>query len=78
MDPCPQTNHQYDMKVGTTNSRPRASARKITRLLPRSLIYKAATRPSILVFITKKIPEFMQLGFQPTPTLKCTIQAYKH
>jgi hypothetical protein len=26
----------------------------------------------------KRNPEFMQLGFQATPTLKCTVQAYKH
>jgi hypothetical protein len=39
--------------MDTFNSWPRASARKITRLLPRSLISKAATRPSILVSISK-------------------------
>jgi hypothetical protein len=26
----------------------------------------------------KRNPEFMQLGFQTTPTLKCAVQAYKH
>jgi hypothetical protein len=47
-------------------------------LQPRSLISKAATRPSILVSISKRNPEFMHLGFQATPTLKCKIQACKH
>jgi hypothetical protein len=39
---------------------------------------KAATRLSILVSISKGNPEVMQLGFQATPTPKCTIQAYNH
>jgi hypothetical protein len=57
----------------------------LTRVLEKSLdfyrdpyISKAATRPSILVSISKRNPEFMQLGFQATPTLKCTFQTYKH
>jgi hypothetical protein len=70
--------HRSVIKMDTTNSWPRTSARKITQLLPRSLVSIAATRPSILVSISKSNREFMQLGFQATPTLKCTVQAYKH
>jgi hypothetical protein len=42
-------------KMDTTNSWPRASARKMTRLLPRSWFSIVATRPSILVSISKGI-----------------------
>jgi hypothetical protein len=49
------------IKMHTINAWPCASARKITRLLPRSLFSKAAIRPSILVSISKRNPEFMQL-----------------
>jgi hypothetical protein len=45
-------NHNSDIKIDTTNSWPRASARKITRLLPRSWISIATTLPSILVSIS--------------------------
>jgi hypothetical protein len=78
LDLCPWTIIDPIIKMNTINSCPRASARKITQLLPRSLISKAATRPIILVSTSKRNPEFMQLGFQATPTLKCTVQTYKH
>jgi hypothetical protein len=71
--------------MDTTNSWPRASARKINRLLPRSLISKVATRPSILVSISKGILSSCNYGFrqllhlsaQYKPTnIKCSKIAY--
>jgi hypothetical protein len=64
MDPCPQTIIILLSKMDTTNSWPRASARKITRLLLRSLISNAATPPSILVSISKGILSSCNYGFR--------------
>jgi hypothetical protein len=78
MDPCPQTIIILLSKWIQSNP-------DLARVLEKSLdfyrdplISKAATRPSILVSISKGNPELMQLGFQATPTLKCTIQTYNH
>jgi hypothetical protein len=53
------------------------SVRPATAAKASSEGWRLCLRPNTSIHL-KRNPEFMQLGFQSTPTLKCTVQAYKH